>query len=830
MKASKSATNAWGGRFAPVMTMMLAVCLLSLPAACAKWPPAPPLEQAAPQDIGLLPPSVSAASSTGGPWKVTFRFTPPDGADSVNVAGSFNGWNPRGEPMTRVAGTDEWSCTTILGPGKYQYKFVINGARWLPDPLNPERVDDNRNGFNSVLVLGRLAAMNKSNGRIGDEKINPIGLLHVTELPLYYQPINQNEILLRYRTLAHDVARVWVALKDGARIEMHPVLEGPLFTTWEADVTLPAVEAGAGQPRGITYTFVLADRNQRVCDPQIYSVTVTTDEVFLTPGWAKNAVWYQIMPERFRNGTTANDPDPARPWTSEWFTPSPWEAREDWTFYKYYVFFRRYGGDLQGVTEELPYLEELGVNALYFNPIFQAPTHHKYDADSYTHVDENLGVVGDYNAVAATEDLNDPTTWKWTASDKVFLQFIKEAHAAGFHVIIDGVFNHVGRNHPAFQDVLKNGRDSKYADWFDVISWEPFKYRGWAGHDSLPVFKKSADGLACEAVKQHIFNVTRRWMDPDGDGDPGDGIDGWRLDVPNEIPMPFWTHWRKLVKSINPEAYITGEIWDQADAWLDGNHFDAVMNYQFAHAAIAWICNRQQKISPSQINNRLARLRLAYPAAATYVLQNLVDSHDTDRLVSMALNPDRVYDQLNRVQDSNPNYNNNKPGPEQYRRARLVALLQMTYVGAPMVYYGDEVGMWGADDPTCRKPMLWEDLQPYDAPEENFVMKDQLDFYRKSIALRNDHPALRTGSFQSLLTDDARDVWVFLRSDNSEQLIVALNASKVPVVEELPEPSVGKQAWRVVFGEDGALERTGGALKLKIPALGGVVLQAASER
>src|SRR5262245_56833924 len=140
-------------------------------------------------------------------------------------------------------------------------------------------------------------------------------------------------------------------------------------------------------------------------------------------------------------------------------------------------------------------------------------------------------------------------------------------------------------------------------------------------------------------------------------------------------------------------------------------------------------------------------------------MMNLVDSHDTDRLVSMALNPDRGYDKDNRGQDDSPDYNNAKPLPEHYARARLVALLQMTYVGAPMIYSGDEVGMWGADDPSCRKPMLWEDLQPYDKPEQNFVMKDHLAFYREVIALRNAHPALRTGYFHTLLADDAKDVW-----------------------------------------------------------------------
>ena len=724
--------------------------------------------------------------------------------------------------MTRSGSGSVWTRKTMLGPGRYEYKFVINGTRWIADPLNSEKVDDNHQGFNSVLNLGRLASMGHSRAALGDEHVDAAGLLHNPQTPLYFQALSTSAALIRYRTFAHDVEDVWVAIKGGKLIPMHQVMQEKLFTTWEARVPIP------DGMKKLEYTFVLADPSQKVCDPDTYTAPCDEAHIFSTPDWAKHAVWYQIMPDRFRNGSSANDPDPLRPWTSEWFTPAPGEERNGWTFYKYYVFFRLYGGDFDGVEEQLPYLRELGVNAIYFNPVFQAPTHHKYDTDNFLHVDEHLGGGNDYDEIVAQEDLTDPSSWQWTVADKRFLAFIKAAHDYGMHVIIDGVFNHVGRNHPAFRDIVENGPNSKYADWFDVVSWEPFKYRGWAGVPDLPAFKKSSDGLACDAVTQHIFNITRRWMDPDGDGDPSDGIDGWRLDVPNEIPAPFWAEWRKVVKGINPQAYIVGEIWDRADTWLDGKHFDAVMNYEFARAAVAWICHQQKKITPSEIDARLAKLRLAYPSAATYVLQNLVDSHDTDRLVSMALNPDRGYDQRNRVQDSNPHYNNAKPGPQAYQRARLVALLQMTYVGAPMVYYGDEAGMWGADDPTNRKPMLWKDLEPYEQPDENFVMEDHLAFYRDAIALRNANPALQTGSFETLLTDDDADVWAFARSNDTQDLVVALNASAAAQTVAIPlGADMPGQGWVVVFGESGSLDAVDeSTLKVTIAPVSGVVLRA----
>lgn len=588
--------------------------------------------------------------------------------------------------------------------------------------------------------------------------------------------------------------------------------------------------AAADKTAQIHYTFALADGGAHRSAPVVLGVPVSPPDVFHTPDWAKHAIWYQIMLDRFRNGDPANDPDPIRPWTSEWFSPSPWEGRDGQTFYQEYVFHRFYGGDIDGLQKKLPYLKKLGVNALYLLPVFKAQTSHKYNTTNYVHVDDHFGTKGDYDAIAAREDLTDPATWQWTESDRRFLKFLRAAHQQGFKVIIDGVFNHVGTAHPAFQDVVKNGRKSKYADWFNITSWKPFKYEGWAGFDSLPVFKKSTDGLASEAAKKHIFDITRRWMDPNGDGDPRDGIDGWRLDVPNEIPAPFWVQWRQLVKSLDPEAFISGEIWERADAWLDGEHFDAVMNYEFARPTVAWIFNRKHKTTPSEIDRRLRTLRLAYPREATLVLQNLLDSHDTDRAASMALNPDRPYNEGNRPQLEGVKYDNHKPGPTEYARVRLAALLQMTYVGAPMIWYGDEAGLWGAADPTGRKPMLWKDLEPYEKPEENFVMPDQLAYYQQIIALRKTHPALQTGTVQTLLTDDEGDVWAFLRRDDDEQLVVVLNAADREREVRVPLPLNAPRRWTAAFGTASRYVVSDHKLSVRVPALSGIVLHAAAPK
>jgi cyclomaltodextrinase len=813
---------------ARILILTLAVSAVRVARATQdNWPPAPQLDAATAVDgAAPLPPSIAAKPHQQTQWRCTFRFRPPSEAKQVALVGSFNNWDRESNPMRGPDPAGDWTGEIILDTGVYQYKFLVNNEEWHSDPANLDRVPDGYGHFNSFVRLGRLAQMQGSPAKVGDGQIDALGLAHRCPLPLYVQPVSSDAISIRYRTLAHDVRGVSLAVKEAASTPMAVITEGPLFAYWETQVPLPAADARSPDVHGLTYTFVLDDGAGVVCDPYTYHYTHTPSSMLKAPDWAKDAVWYQIVLDRFRNGDATNDPDPVRPWTSEWFTPSPWEGRDGQTFYQNFVYDRFYGGDLAGLEEKLPYLKELGVNALYLTPIFKAPSYHKYDVQDFRHIDDGFGTRGDYDEVTAREDLLDPHTWQWTETDRRFLAFLQKAHAMGFKVILDAVFNHVGVDHPAFKDVLKNGKRSRYANWFEVTSWEPFAYKGWAGFAHMPVFRKNRNGFASPEVKQHLFAVTRRWMDPNGDGDPSDGVDGWRLDVPNNIAHRFWSEWRHLVKETNPDALITGEIWNRADEWLDGRSFDAVMNYEFARTAVQWLFDRARKIPASAAAARFAELRLAYPVAATYCVQNLVNSHDTDRLASMVLNPDREYDRQNRVQEGNPDYDNRKPSPDAYARARLAVLLQMTYVGTPMIYYGDEVGMWGADDPSNRKPMLWSDLAPFEQPRENVVMDEQLNFYKQAIALRNAHPSLRAGSMETLLTDDAADVWAFVRADDHEQVLVILNASNAPRSVHVPLSDDLATEWKTVFGEADDLAARAGALSVTVPPITGIVLLA----
>lgn len=562
------------------------------------------------------------------------------------------------------------------------------------------------------------------------------------------------------------------------------------------------------------------------------------------PEWARGAVWYQIFPERFRNGDPKNDPQlsdtefndypgwQVNPWTADWYKFQPWEQASGKPFYDF-VFARRFGGDLQGVIDKLDYLQQLGITAIYFNPIFEAKSLHKYDASSYHHIDDNFGPdpAGD-KLIVATET-EDPTTWKWTSADTLFFVMLREAHRRNIRVIIDGVWNHVGRDFWAFRDLLKNQQNSRYKDWFIVKKWDDpttpqdeFEYASWWNSWSLPEFREDNTGIV-SGPREYIFTATRRWMDPNGDGDPSDGIDGWRLDVSKDVSPKFWVEWCALVRSINPQAYTVGEIWDEAPEWLRGDRYDAVMNYPTAFAMKDFFINIDRGLTAAKFDDELHELRENYRGATNHLLQVLIDSHDTDRVGSMLRNPNRNFDrQANLRQDKN--YDLRRPSWGHRRVQKLIAAFQITYIGAPMIYYGAEAGMWGGDDPDDRKPMVWPDLvyenETYSSmskfSESDTVAFDHelFDYYRKLIAVRRRHPALQIGDFVALLTSG--QVYAFSRSAAPDTVIVALNNDEHERYFDLQIP------WVMANDElTGArYSATNGMASLMLPAKGVVIL------
>jgi glycosidase len=421
-------------------------------------------------------------------------------------------------------------------------------------------------------------------------------------------------------------------------------------------------------------------------------------------------------------------------------------------------------------------------------------------------------------------------------------------------LIIDGVFNHTGRDFFAFADLRERQAESPYRDWYIVQYFDDpatpaneFRYKGWWGVDTLPEFADADGGGDLHpGPKQYVHDITRRWMDPDGDGDPRDGVDGWRLDVANEVPLEFWRDWHGLVRGINPQAYTVAEIWDDAREFLVQGGFSASMNYHaLAFPAKGFLIDG--RLSAHDFGRELALRRDVYPAAMQFVLQNLVDSHDTDRLASMIVNrpSDEPYLQPNRFDYDvsprtsprhNPKYQVRKPTERERRIQRMVVLLQMTYVGAPMVYYGDEAGMWGGDDPCDRWPMVWNDLEyepqladPLSRPRE----RDDVDFdreifafYRRAISMRRERPVLRHGSWTAVASDDEKQFFAFRRSLGDDMALIAFNRGEQEFEWNLPNGAASNLDVALSTDDEmaAAIERGGERQTIRIPSLTGVVL------
>ena len=574
------------------------------------------------------------------------------------------------------------------------------------------------------------------------------------------------------------------------------------------------------------------------------------------PVWAQEAIWYQIFVERFHNGDPGNDPtladmqkwDSRIPddwtvsrWNGDWYAEDPWMQNPDtdqWTF-EQKLQWRRYGGDLQGVLEKVDYLDSLGITAVYFNPLNDAPSLHKYDARNWRHIDVNFGPdpEGD-KAIMASENPADPATWRWTAADRLFLEVVQALHGRGIRVVLDYSFNHTGTQFWAFEDVLEHQQESDYKDWYQVEHWDvassiqnEFQYRGWAGLASLPEVNREVnnrleafphqDNLAPESLREHIFAVARRWLDPNGDGDPSDGIDGYRLDVAAEVPIGFWTDFRQVVREVNPEAYLLGEIWwkswpyelEEPQPYLGEVAFDGIMNYR-------WYRNARRKLGkdPGQLNQvayaqSWAGLIRGIAPEHQRAMMNLLASHDAPRALTSLYNPTLYKYRTKPYEDST--YKVHRPPSFARERLRAMLVHQFTWVGAPHIWNGDEMGMWGGDDPDCRKPLWWSEFSfdneaahPYATLPQvpasyNEVAADTSlwHFYQQAIAFRKAHPCLIYGDVSWEIYDDAPGLLAYRREDNSETLMIVINSIFATAYFDLPMLT-GNARWELLWSKN----------------------------
>lgn len=420
--------------------------------------------------------------------------------------------------------------------------------------------------------------------------------------------------------------------------------------------------------------------------PKYYFEYLATAEndILAPPAWASGSVWYQIFPERYDDGDPENNPQNVEPWGAK-------PTREN-----------HFGGDLAGIYKKVPYLKKLGVDVLYMTPVFSSPSNHKYDTTDYFEIDPAFGT---------TQDL---------------IQLVQECHANGIRVILDGVFNHIGYSSKQFQDVVEKGASSEFADWFYIkdfpIQTDPLNYECVGYYKWMPKLRYKT-----QAVRDYILRVGRYWIETAD-------IDGWRLDVADEVDFTFWQEFRWEMKRVKPDAFLLAETWKDGRDMLRGDQMDSVMNYLFRDAVLDFFA--RQEIDAKTFEHRLSQMLYGYSAAVRPVLYNLLGSHDTARLLT----------------ECGGNLN----------QLKLAAAFQITFSGMPAIYYGDEIGMDGENDPDCRKTMAW-DMQN----------DDLLRYYEQLISLRHQTPSLQFGDLKFVYAE--HNVIAFARTYNAETTYAIFN-------------------------------------------------------
>ncbi|WP_325078390.1 glycoside hydrolase family 13 protein [Sphaerospermopsis aphanizomenoides] len=428
------------------------------------------------------------------------------------------------------------------------------------------------------------------------------------------------------------------------------------------------------------------------------------------------------------------------------------------------------GGDLWGILEQLDYIQNLGINAIYFTPIFQSACNHRYHTHDYYQVDPLLG------------------------GNEAFKELLDAAHQRNIKVVLDGVFNHASRGIFFFHDILENGPHSPWVDWFKIEGWPlapytgdaPANYESWAGIRSLPVFNHDNP-----EVREYIMEIAEYWINF--------GIDGWRLDVPFEIKTPgFWQEFRSRVKAINPDAYIVGEVWTDSREWLDGTQFDGVMNYLLTGPTIAFTAGNRVDLEQvkgrayetypplfaAEYAEKIDELLKLYPWEIQLTQLNLLASHDTARLITIA-------------------------GGD-IASVELATLLLLTFPGAPSIYYGDEVGLPGGLDPDCRRGFPL-------AANWNLEI---LDLHKQLISLRHKYESLRIGKYHVIYAETT--LYVFARTLGNEELIIAVNVGNESVTANFDCIQLQHQPQTLVYGK-GEIKWNSKNVDFDIPARSGCI-------
>lgn len=622
------------------------------------------------------------------------------------------------------------------------------------------------------------------------------------------EPGIHEKVRLRFRTARDDAQEVCL-ISGGEALQMQKISSGEVFDYYETKVQLTDTM--------FVYYFRIKSESEELCyhrcgvsehPVEYYNFRIMPG--FSTPAWAKGAVMYQIFVDRFCNGDPSNDVE-----DGEYvYIGEPVCKVKDWNEFPEAMDIRRFhGGDLQGVLDKLDYLEELGVEVIYFNPLFVSPSNHKYDIQDYDYIDPHYGVIIEDGGEVLPEGEKDNTRatkyQKRTgdirnleASNRLFAKLVEEMHTRGMRVILDGVFNHCGsfnkwmdreriyEPQPEYEKGAYVSAQSPYRDFFHFFdereeAWPYNKnYDGWWGHDTLPKLNYEDS----PTLEEYILNIGMKWVSPPYNAD------GWRLDVAadlgysNEYNHIFWENFRKAVKSANPQALILAEHYGDPGEWLQGDEWDSVMNYDAFMEPLTWFLTGMEKHSDERRTdlwgnadnfvNTMNHFMASMLTPSLQVAMNELSNHDHSRFLT------RTNHIVGRVAQLG-----SKAAEEGINLAvmREAVAVQMTWVGAPTVYYGDEAGVCGFTDPDSRRTYPWG--------QEN---RELVEFHKEMIRIHKREKPLRTGSLKMLSWSS--NVLAYARFQEGEQIIVVLNNSK-----ELKEVTI--PVWQAEVPMKGKMER-----------------------
>lgn len=661
------------------------------------------------------------------------------------------------------------------------------------------------------------------------------------------EPSPYDEITIRFRAAVNNIDRVFLVYKDEKLLMLKESSDG-VFDYYTIQVQLDNEKIHYHFEVRVGKIVCFYDARGLCHEANEYYDFVVIPG-FKTPAWAKGAVMYQIYVDRFCNGDKTNDVE-----TNEYcYIGENVTKVENWEKYPAQMGVREfYGGDLQGVLDKMDYLEDLGIEVIYFNPLFVSPSNHKYDIQDYDYIDPHFGkIVDDKGELLgqgqkenrfASRYINRVTNKvNLEASNQLFIKVVEEAHKRGIKVILDGVFNHCGsfnkwmdreriyENAPGYEKGAFVSQNSPYHDYFffhDQNRW-PYNptYDGWWGHDTLPKLHYEDS----KTLFDYVMHIARKWVSPPFN------VDGWRLDVAADLGFSpeynhrFWQEFRKAVKEANPNAVILAEHYGDTRDWLQGNEWDSVMNYDAFMEPVTWFLTGMEKHSddfrPDLLGNAdnfwgaMWHHSSSFAMPSWQVAMNQLSNHDHSRFLT------RTGHKVGRTDTMGPeeaNYGNNAAV------FREGVVIQMTWPGAPAVYYGDEAGLCGFTDPDNRRTYPW-------GKED----KGLITFHKEIIRLRRTCQELRTGSLKSLGKD--YNYLAYGRFNKENRTVVLINNNGHEITKEV-------RVWEIGVPKEAAITRVfesraegfttekkefpvvGGKVTLKLPPFSATVLRHTSQR